>query len=38
MLTSETVKTINRGHIMNHSKEFGRIERDGDILESQLGN
>lgn len=27
MLTSETVKTINKGHIMNHSKEFGRIEK-----------
>lgn len=35
MLTSETVKTIARGHIMNHSREFGRIE-DVDIGRSQL--
>ena len=34
MLTSETVKTINKGHLMNHSKEFGRIERCGHIGES----
>lgn len=34
MLTSETVKTVSKGHIMNHSKEFGRIERCRHIGES----
>lgn len=33
MLTSETGKNINKGPVMNHSKEFGRIEKSGPIVE-----
>jgi len=33
VLTNETGKNINKSHIMNHSTEFGRIERNGHVGE-----